>query len=411
MHVEFDIPSADTEGRVFLTWTPVEALARLVDGPRDGAAVPVTLRNAGAGGQLLFQATAADPGSGTLVLVLQADGTPVAFRIAGLFQRPSLVLGDAVTEAVAADNATVLGSQPMTVRVRKNAESLTAEERDRFLTALGALNGSGAGRFRDFRDMHVSNARPEAHGNVGFLAWHRAYLLDLERELQAIDPRVTLPYWRFDQPAPSLFSLQFLGLPNRVGSVQFSAGHPLSAWRTDGQPGINRGMSFRPNAAPRRLRTEDQTLALGGVAPNAIFRAFDNMEGNPHGSAHTTFRGFITSIGTAARDPLFFMLHANVDRLWAKWQWLNHRADPDDPDAFAPARPNRIGHRLDDTMWPWNGDTNPPRPSTAPGGGLASSPVTSAPGASPTVRSMLDFQGAAGSVPLGFAYDDVPFER
>jgi tyrosinase len=62
-------------------------------------------------------------------------------------------------------------------------------------------------------------------------------------------------------------------------------------------------------------------------------------------------------------------------------------------------------------MWPWNGDTNPPRPSTAPGGGLASSPVTSAPGASPTVRSMLDFQGAAGSVPLGFAYDDVPFER
>ena len=50
------------------------------------------------------------------------------------------------------------------------------------------------------------------------------------------------------------------------------------------------------------------------------------MEFNPHGSAHTSFiLGFINDVGTAARDPLFFMLHANVDRLWAKWQWIHKR--------------------------------------------------------------------------------------
>ena len=54
------------------------------------------------------------------------------------------------------------------------------------------------------------------------------------------------------------------------------------------------------------------------------------MEIDPHGSAHTSFDGPINLVPTAVRDPLFFMLHANVDRLWAKWQWVFHRANPTD---------------------------------------------------------------------------------
>jgi tyrosinase len=382
----------------------------LLEDPGDNAPIDVTLQNAGAGGQLVFDSARTDQGSSTLALALPADGTPVDFWIAGAFQQPSLADGDAVVEAVGTGAAGVLGSKAVMVRIRKNAETLTAAERDRFLAAFGILNGSGASGFGDFRDMHLQSTVREAHGNVGFLPWHRAYLLDLERELQAIDPSVALPYWRFDLPAPKVFSRQFMGVPDTVGRVQFSVGHALSAWRTDGQLGITRSMGFAVGAAPIGLRTEAQTLALGGPAPTAAYGAFDVMEGNPHGSAHTSFGGFISSIGTAARDPLFFMLHNNVDRLWAKWQWLNQRTDPADPNAFAPASPARIGHNLGDTMWPWNGITLPPRPSTAPGGGLAPSIVTSAPGSTPTVGNMLDFQGVGGVTALGFAYDDVPFE-
>ena len=64
-------------------------------------------------------------------------------------------------------------------------------------------------------------------------------------------------------------------------------------------------------------------------------------------------------------------------------------------------------------MWPWNGVTSATdlsRPPTAPGGGMAASTVTSAPGPTPTVRSMLDYEGVGGGAPLGFDYDDVPFE-
>jgi len=410
MNVEFSFPGADAMGRVFLTWTPVQVQARLVN-PTGTAAVNITLRSAGSGGRLRFATTRTHLGTPTLALSLPVSGAPVSFFVAGEFGRPSVNLGDAVIEARGAGSLGVLGTKPLTVRVRKNAQTLSVAERDRFVAALATLNGGGAGRFRDFRDMHVQAADPEEHGNVGFLPWHRAYLLDLERELQAIDPSVTLPYWRFDRPAPNVFTRQFMGVPNAAGRVQFSAGHPFGTWRTDGALGISRTPSFAAGAAPAGLLTETQTIALGGPAPTAAYANFGNMEGNPHGFAHTSFSlGFIRAKQTAARDPLFFMLHANVDRLWAKWQWVHKRTSPAHPRAFAPAVPNRIGHRLADTMWPWNGVTGPPRPPTAPGGKLAPSPSTTAPGNTPTVRAMLDYQAVGGGAPLGFAYDDVPFE-
>lgn len=410
MNVELTIPSADAMGRVFLTWSPVAAQARLVN-PSGTAAVPITLRSVGSGGGLRFATIRTHLGTATLPLSLPLSGAPVRFFVAGEFGRPSVALGDAVIEARGAGSLGVLGTKRVTVRVRKNAQALSPAERDRFLAALATLNGGGSGRFRDFRDMHVTAADLEEHGNVGFLPWHRGYILDLERELQAIDPSVTLPYWRFDRAAPNVFTSQFMGVPNAAGRVQFSAGHPLNTWRTDGQLGISRTPSFLPGAAPAGLLTEAQTIGLGGPAATASYANFDAMEGNPHGSAHMSFvAGFIRSKQTAARDPLFFMLHANVDRLWAKWQWVRRRTSPADPRAFAPAVPNRIGHRLADTMWPWNGVTGGPRPPTAPGGSFPPSRSTTAPGNTPTVRAMLDYQAVAAGAPLGFAYDDVPFE-
>jgi tyrosinase len=243
---------------------------------------------------------------------------------------------------------------------------------------------------------------------MGFLPWHRAYLLDLERELQAIDPSVTLPYWRFDQPAPNVFTREFMGVSNSAGTVEFAAGHPFNTWRTDGALGISRQPGFDTGSAPPGLRTETQTLALGGLAPNAAYGGFVVMEINPHGSAHTRFGGFVSRIPSAARDPLFFMLHANVDRLWAKWQWVHGRTSPTEARAFAPS--GRIGHRIPDTMWPWNGITGAPRPATAPGGTFPPSRSTGQPGLKPKVGAMLDYQAVGGGPPLAFAYDDVPFE-
>jgi tyrosinase len=408
MTVEINIPSTDAQGRVFLTWVPIKASARVTSG---GGADPVgiTLRSAGTVGGLVFDTVRSDHGTGTLHLDLPGDGTPASFWVAGEFGKPSSNFGDAAVQAVATDGS-VLGSTAVMVRIRKNAATLSAPERDRFLTALGTLNARGQGPYGTFLDMHVSSTLDEMHGNVAFPPWHRAYVLDLERALQAIDSTVTVPYWRFDQPAPSLFTAAFMGQSTGTGRVQFTPGHPLENFATI-RPGITRSLRFRTNA-PANVIDEAATMALGDDYDPFQTDEQGGFEIDPHGNAHTSFGGPINDPATAVQDPLFFMLHANVDRLWAKWQWLKHHTDAQGAGAFAPdpQQPDRIGYRLADTMWPWNGDTNDPRPSTAPGNGFTKSPLTAVPGTQPKVQDMFDYQAIAGGDYLGFGYDDVPFE-
>ena len=417
MRAEITFSGSTNPAARYVGWAPVPAQIRLAD--TTGATDPVTVllrnQNTAQGGQVEFFGSVTGTGQAELELPLPVTGEPADIRIAGQFQRPSSADQDAAVEVIDADTNAVLGVTPLMVRIRKDATTLTTAERDRFLAALAAFNNRGMGRYSDFRNVHTQAGSPEAHGSTGFLPWHRAFLLDLERELQAIDPSVALPYWRFDRPAPSLFSPDFMGVPNSVGTLQFSGVNPLQFWVTDGTPGIVRPTRFVTQTQPANVISEASTLTLGG--PDGLYEAFRTMEDSPHGSAHTSFGGSISSIPTAARDPLFFMLHANVDRLWAKWQWLKQRFDLTSTKTFsAPGKAGdpgarRIGHNLDDTMWPWNQVTTPPRPPAAPGGTLAPSPLTSAPGLSPTVGELIDYQGILTPPSrLGFDYDDVPFE-
>jgi tyrosinase len=408
MNVQIDIQGADPQGRVFLTWTPVQATAKIVAG--NGVGADVILRSAGTTGGLVFDTVRSDQGASSLGLALPADGTPVPLWIAGEFQKPSSAFGDAIVEAADKATGNVLGSKAVMVRIRKNAQSLPAAERDRYLAALGTLNARGQGAYRDFRDMHTDITTREMHGDAGFLPWHRAYVLDLERALQAIDATVTVPYWRFDQPAPNLFTLDFMGASNSEQVAVFRPGHPLEQWVTDRQPGITRGLDFDING-PANVIDELSTINLGDDYTTFADEG-SGIEIDPHGSAHVSFTeaSSLFHIGTAVKDPVFFMLHANVDRLWAKWQWIKQRALATDPAAFTETPPSHVGHHLGDTMWPWNGVTGRPRPPTAPGGPFPPNAPTPAPGATPKVGDMLDHLAVTGGDPLGYAYDDVPFQ-
>jgi len=416
MKVELQINNSASPQARFVGWAPSPCRIRVTN-PM-GTLLPTTsvqLRSVSAsgGGAVVFRKDTAGAFAKTLTLTVPTNGTTVSFFVAGKFGQPSTTNGDVRIEARARLNLlsaalTSVGFVPLMVRIRKNAESLTTGERDRFVAAMAQLNNQGAGRFADFRNMHTDVSSPQAHGAPAFLPWHRTYLLDLERELQAIDASVALPYWRFDQPAPNLFTPDFLGVADANGTVQFSATNPLQFWTTDGVQGVVRGPrnNWDPTTQPGpTVITEAQTLAIGTAYP-----AFRTMEGNPHGTAHTRWDGFIRSIGTAAKDPLFFLLHCNVDRLWAKWQRQNSRFDPAQAASYDSNPANPIGHNLTDTMWPWNGVTGAPRPPTAPGGPLAVSPCVSAPGPQPRVQSSLDYQGVVNALSReGFDYDDIRF--
>ena len=60
--------------------------------------------------------------------------------------------------------------------------------------------------------------------------------------------------------------------------------------------------------------------------------------------------------GTSPNDPIFFLHHCNVDRLWAKWQTTYPRAAAYKPQSGGPS-----GHNVDDLMFPWDGVETPDR--------------------------------------------------
>lgn len=403
----------------YLSWSPDPASLRVADSDGEPSPIRVRLRSgAGPGGRLEFRAERKDAPAAELSLDLPTDGTGRDFFLSGKFGSPSTADGDTPLEVLDRDAANVaLASFPLMVRVRKDAEQLTDAERDRFLMALAKLNDQGRGPYQTYRDSHMAMTLDEAHGFDGFLPWHRAYLLDFERELQRINPSVALPYWRWDRGAPKLFSGDFLGAPQPSGLAGFAPSNPLQVWSVDGQAGIVRTPVFSiatPAHNPAGFPpAPDSTVTLATASYTTLRLPF---ELNPHGRAHTCFNGPIRNPPTAPRDPLFFLLHNNVDRLWATWQWLQKRFDPADLDAYGfpgragDPRSTRIGHNLLDTMWPWNGVTVSPRPSTAPRMPFPLTLLTT-PGNRPTVRSMIDYQGLHDpSAGLGFDYDSVPYQ-
>jgi tyrosinase len=53
------------------------------------------------------------------------------------------------------------------------------------------------------------------------------------------------------------------------------------------------------------------------------------------------------SLGVAPNDPVFWLLHANIDRLWVEWQQRHGRV-------YVPEAGGPQGHNIDDPMKPYN---------------------------------------------------------
>lgn len=397
-------------GAAYVGWTLSSCSLRITDQPQ--ADRNVILKNStSSGGQVIFRSTYTSADQNTLVLTLPGNGSPVNFFVGGKFGSPSTEDQDGRISVVDTTN-TVQHQRTLMVRVRKNANNLTANERGRLLDAYAKLNASG---YQVFLDSHNAAAANEIHHRPSFLPWHRAFLLSFERHLQVDFPSVTVPYWHFDQPSPNIFSPDFMGgTPNSVGRVVLSPTNPLRNWTIFGSTGIVRAPFFNTatsgaqwmGAPLQSVRGEIAVLALG---PG--FRDFaSDMEIDPHDPAHESFStGPLTSPSTATQDPLFFLLHSNIDRLWAKWQWARNRYNTSDTNTYSPQPAPTIGDFLTDTMWPWNGVTASPRPNTAPGGHLLQLAFPSKPGEEPTVADVIDYIGKTQGNSNYFDYDDVPF--
>jgi hypothetical protein len=56
-----------------------------------------------------------------------------------------------------------------------------------------------------------------------------------------------------------------------------------------------------------------------GLAQPNFNSASSSLEGLPHGIVHVLVGGWMGSVPTAAQDPIFYLHHCNMDRLWNLW--------------------------------------------------------------------------------------------
>ena len=474
---------ADNPTDDYLTWAPTFARARLTSPSMSPVAVVLTNDTPGrlgGGGDVQFAAhvtpwpanTTAT--NNTLALSLPADGSWVPFVVAGKFAAPSTNDKDTIVEAHLdmADGA-VLGHKAMMVRVRKNANNLTPSERDRFLFAWRNFRNQLGSNYVLFQEMHrlASTAGDEGHKQPAFLSWHRVMLLHVERELQKIDPSVALHYWDWDAAAPNVFSADFMGAPDAaagpfgIGEPIFSVTNPLNGWNTDlpFSGGELRRSGSDHTVFPNAMKPLDHPIdpdLIGNanygprdLAPFSCATASFSCEVEvlSHNTAHgwPCGGGHVTNPARSAADPLFYLLHSQIDRQWAYWQQKLNRHGVVAAGSLtfpAPAHYDNNGNWddagvmdwqkgsfLNDGLWPWDGTSGGAAGRAQRPVNQATGPGTNVPLSTPLVPSTAfpasirrNLWPAADVVPinahtidylgkfrpqdgLGFSYVDVPY--
>ncbi|WQF87006.1 Putative tyrosinase copper-binding domain, di-copper centre-containing domain superfamily [Colletotrichum destructivum] len=251
--------------------------------------------------------------------------------------------------------------------VRKEWRELTDPEKAEYIRAAVCLRklpktkyaqiNAVTTRLDDLVYTHFT-LRSIIHFVANFLPWHR-YLLKVHEDLLRNECGYTgaQPYWDWTIDADA---------QNMPGSPIFD---PVTGFGGDGQytgstqPGFQRCVIDGPFA------NTNLTLAMGwpetnvrGDRPHCLTRVFNSGQGNdangnpivgdmqlrayntqvmnaiyafdnfadmatileelPHSMIHRVISGDMGPT-TAPNEPLFFLHHANVDRVWAKWQGRN----------------------------------------------------------------------------------------
>ena len=175
------------------------------------------------------------------------------------------------------------------------------------------------------------------HGTWYFVSWHRMYLYYFERIVRAQviangGPSTwALPYWNYGGGGDfNTLPLAFRQPTNSDGSA-----NPL--YTADRGPGINvgAGLASAITSAEAAFACTSFTgiAEFGGglTSPLGQFEGqYGVLETTPHNAVHTAMAGLMGDPDTAAQDPIFWLHHANIDRIWWDWQ-QSHAGDPSDP--------------------------------------------------------------------------------
>jgi tyrosinase len=191
------------------------------------------------------------------------------------------------------------------------------------------------------------------HASWYFLPWHRGYLASFEAIVAAKVKALTgdewaLPYWNYldstnpdARRVPTAFLADTLpdGTPNPLKK------YPRRPGLTMLQPGLRDAFSLAAMEEDDFIVGATNSIGFGGgiTGDFAQFSQWTGgLEDNPHNTVHRLVggnAGFMGDPRLAALDPIFWLHHCNIDRLWEAWRntpgknmaadprWLNGPAD------------------------------------------------------------------------------------
>jgi tyrosinase len=197
------------------------------------------------------------------------------------------------------------------------------------------------------------------HGTWYFLPWHRGYLVAIEDILRGIIVSLggpsdwTLPYWNYFKPNQEYIPPAFMqeNLPDHSPNPLYIA----ERYGPTGKPKENGVYVELSGENEITEQCQEETVYVnGGTGYGGDITSFwhggsphfhGELESDPHDTIHVMTGGFrdidpddddanrgieglMTDPSTAALDPIFYVHHCNIDRMWAAWNETGKRLNP-----------------------------------------------------------------------------------
>ena len=189
------------------------------------------------------------------------------------------------------------------------------------------------------------------HQSWYFPPWHRGYLIALEAQVRAAVVSLggpatwALPYWNYFGPDEEF------DIPPAFNERNLPDGTPNPLFVTARYGPNNDGDVFVViPPVSQACQSNDVYTGSDPVTPRPGFGGPDtgfshqgdtsgNLERNPHNLVHVDVGGnapdgqtwgLMSDPGIAALDPIFYLHHCNIDRMWATWNanGNNNTTDP-----------------------------------------------------------------------------------
>ena len=205
---------------------------------------------------------------------------------------------------------------------------MTAREWNDYIATFRQLKNSTSGNstFEKIVQTHF-NFTQEAHGGSQFLPWHREYLFQVECLLRQINSDVTIPYWDWSN---DISDLAVAPVWRRVGGARRGPSpipnQPFRGWSSSVTAQHLVARDFDSGVSQSISASLNNEAALRNLVSDASrsFSDFSATLEGIHGTIHVAIGGSnggdMGNPDISPNDPVFFLHHAFVDKLWNDYQ-------------------------------------------------------------------------------------------